>query len=135
MKKETTLGILQVLAYIFIISIGFMIGKGYQHQKDEKIINQLSNDVNSMLAPEDFFVDSSYQYLEGHRLDLPDEISEVSWYDDKEIDLMAVYIDDGGDIHLGFTGKTIPRSQFVGNKEDSLNLIEEHSELTTLVRR
>jgi len=135
MKKETTLGILQILAITFLICIGFLVGKGYQYQQDEKVINQLSNDVNSMLAPEDFFVDSSYQYLEGHRLDIPDEISQVSWYDDKNIDLMAVFIDDGGDIHLGYTGKTIPRNLFLGNREDSLNLIEEHSELTTLVHR
>jgi hypothetical protein len=78
--------------------------------------------------PEDFFTDTSYQYLEGYRLDIPNEISTLSHYDDREFDLLVAYVDDGGDIHLGFTGKTIKREEYL-NGRDSLHFIEEHSQL------
>lgn len=118
---------------LFIFFMGFFTGKGYELQKYEKRVAEIEKSFEKdFLFTEDFFVDSSYQYLEGHRLDIPNEISTLTHYGDREFDLLAAFIDDGGDIHLGFTGKSIKREEFLGMR-DSLDFIEEHSKLTRLV--
>lgn len=116
---------------LFLFAIGFFTGKGYEQKQNEQRMDKLANVINTWQTPNDLFVDSSFKYLDGHRLDIPDEISEVSWYDDEELDLIAAFIDDGGDIHFAFTGKTIPRETILN--QDSLE--NNHSELTMFVRK
>lgn len=105
---------------LFIGSLCFMMGKAYNHDKDIKLIQSLQQrDVSH------YIVDGSEQYLDSQMIDIPDEISTVSWYDDPEFDLMFVFKDDAGDIHLGFTGKTISRDSL---HFDDMNT-DDHSEL------
>jgi hypothetical protein len=110
---------------LFVGSLCFIMGKAYNHDKDIKLIETLQQrDVSNYIN------DGAEGYLDGNLIDIPDEISTVSWYDDPEFDLMFVYKDDAGDIHLGFTGKTISR--------DSLHLDEmdtrEHGELQPITQ-
>ena len=58
--------------------------------------------------PNDFYADSSWRFQEGLKLNLPDEITELECYDSKEVDLLASFIDDVGEIHFLYTGLKYP---------------------------
>jgi hypothetical protein len=105
---------------IFIGSLCFMMGSAYKEDKLKIVISDLQKrDVSRFIS------DNSQRNLEGYVLDIPEEFSQLTDYDDDKLDLLFGYRDDAGDYHLGFTGKQIDR--------DSLHLDEmdtdDHSEL------
>jgi hypothetical protein len=121
MKRVATPIIVFFGSMIFMLALGFFTGVGYKLHAMTPYMNTLEDrDVSNFIA------DTSYNYLDGHLIDLPNEIAEVSWYDDKYIDLMYCFMDDGGDIHLQFTGKKVLR--------DSLHLDDEMNGETQMKR-
>lgn len=70
-----------------------------------------------------YFVNNSEKHLNGLKLDIPDEISELSTLKDTTIDLLAAYIDTvDNTISLGFSGKAMLKDTYI--------TIPEHSKIT-----
>ena len=102
MKQNT---IIVILAILLSGSIGYGIGKN-----------------NNKPNPSAYFTTDSDKFLNGIKLDLPEEISTIKQQSDSTLDLLTGYLDtDDGVIYLGFSGKEM-------NKYDHL-FITEHSQL------
>lgn len=113
------------VSILFICTLCFIMGKAYNHDKDIMLIKTLQQrDVSH------YIIDGSEEYLDGNLIDLPNELSTVSWYDDTNIDLLFAYKDDAGDIHIGFTGKSIPRDSLHFDEMDT----RDHSELQPITQ-
>jgi len=95
--------IISALACVFVMSLAFIMGQAWTNQQwKERIYQWDCNDLNN------FYSNSSWKYQEGHKLDLPEEISQLEVYDCDSVDLMASFIDDVGDIRFLYTGKKYP---------------------------
>jgi hypothetical protein len=100
MKQQTIINILSIL---FLMSLAFITGAGYKDQEwKAKVYTWNCDDVN------DFFADSSWNELEGHKLNVPEEILEIESYYSKEVDLLASFIDEHGDVCFMYTGLKYP---------------------------
>lgn len=73
---------------------------------------------NNVLNTNELLNDSSYKYLDGHKIDLPEEISCLPNYDNDSLTLLAAFIDDGGIIRLQFSGHKIARKEIVDTTLD-----------------
>lgn len=114
--------ILLVPAY-FIMASGFMfIGnlmgyyRGYNkgYPDGYRVAKKLFVPLSSTQVLDEYFVDSCYNFLDGAKLDLPEEIMTVTNYDEPQLDLFIGFVDDGGDIHFQFLGDKINRSEIPG---------------------
>ncbi len=102
-----------VLIATFLTSLlSYCVGyyNGYNNSSFE---NEKKLDLIRSTDLGDFFANSSYKYLEGYKLDLPEEIKTLSWYDEPDVDLLVSFIDDSGDIHFKFTGQKMPREDLI----------------------
>jgi hypothetical protein len=121
LAKNIYYSILFGLALAFIFSMGYIVGVG-------KTTDKYDNRLRNIPRLDNYFADSSYLYLRTYRLSLPEELASLSWYNDKELDLLVGFIDDTGDIHLEFTGKTIPRDKYL-DSTGRFDPITDHSEI------
>lgn len=78
--------------------------------------------VTEQKVKSQYFVNNSQEHLNGLKLDIPNEISELSTLSDTTVDLLAGYIDTNINvISLGFSGKAM--------KKDTYLFIPEHSKI------
>lgn len=95
--------------YIIVFFLGFKLGKVVG--KDSEYTIKCS---------EKYFTPNSASYLEGIKLDLPEEISQITSQEDK-LDLLYGHFDpEENIIYLGFTGESINRNKLMDIDEDSL---------------
>lgn len=120
--KINVKAILLTLLYFIMASgfifIGCLMGyyRGYNkgYPDGYKVAEKLFVPLSSTQVLDEYFVDSCYNYLDGSKLDLPEEIMSVTSYDDPQLDLFIGYMDDGGDIHFQFLGQRINRIEVPG---------------------
>jgi len=105
MKKST---IITILSAFFLMSFAFVMGAGYKDQEWKAEIYTWD-----YFDPNDFYADSSWNYQEGYKLNLPEELRTMAWYNDDHVDLLYGFIDSTGNIQLGFTGKTMSQDSLL----------------------
>lgn len=72
-----------------------------------------------------YFVNGTEKYLNGLKLDIPEEISISNSYDNNIKDLLSVDR-DGYTLHLNFSGKSLLKN---GNTDMVIDPLNDHSEL------
>jgi hypothetical protein len=90
-------------AVVLIAFSSFMIGYCY---KESQVVKDQMKIVEN--TAQTLFADTCYKFLKDKdgfawKLDIPEEITEVSSYDEPELDLLYAFRDDGGDIHIRLT--------------------------------
>jgi len=62
----------------------------------------------------EYFVDDTQKYLNGLKLDIPSEITQLSTLSDTTVDLLASYIDTTTNVvSLGFSGKAMLKDTYM----------------------
>src|SRR5690348_8320734 len=102
--KAILLVLLWLLTAFGLVFIGSLSGydRGYNkgYPDGYRVAEKQFVPLSDTQVLNEYFVDSCYNFLDGAKLDLPEDIMTITNYDEPRLDLFIGFMDDGGDIHF-----------------------------------